>query len=302
MIEALADTYGAPLRQRPSRHLRAERGRHRSATRAAASGRAASSARRRGARSSSSRNATEAINLVASRWGRANLRAGRPHPRRPRWSTTRTSCRGSSWPRETGARARVRRHHRRRSPRPRRPARAAGDRRPKLVAIAHVATRSARSTRSPTSPASPTRPARWSSLDAAQSVPHLPVDVTELGVDFLAFSGHKMLGPSGIGALWARRELLDAMPPFLTGGSDDQPGDPAGHRVRPRRRGSSRPAPRRSRRRSALGAAIDYLEALGMDAVRAHERSLFVDALGARSARSRASGASAPTTRMRTAA
>ena len=56
-------------------------------------------------------------------------------------------------------------------------------------------------------------------LDACQSVPHMPVDVTALGVDFLAFSGHKMLGPTGIGVLWGRCELLEAMPPFLTGGS-----------------------------------------------------------------------------------
>ena len=50
-------------------------------------------------------------------------------------------------------------------------------------------------------------------------MPHLPVDVTRLGADFLVFSGHKMLGPTGIGVLWGRRELLAAMPPFLTGGS-----------------------------------------------------------------------------------
>ena len=54
--------------------------------------------------------------------------------------------------------------------------------------------------------------------DGAQAVPHLPVDVTELGCDFLAFSAHKMLGPTGIGVLWGRRELLEAMPPFLGGG------------------------------------------------------------------------------------
>lgn len=56
-------------------------------------------------------------------------------------------------------------------------------------------------------------------VDGAQSVPHQPVDVAELGADFLAFSGHKMLGPSGIGVLWGRYDVLDALPPFLTGGS-----------------------------------------------------------------------------------
>ena len=56
-------------------------------------------------------------------------------------------------------------------------------------------------------------------LDACQSVPHQPVDFPSLGVDFAAFSGHKMLGPTGIGALYGRRDLLSALPPFLTGGS-----------------------------------------------------------------------------------
>jgi cysteine desulfurase/selenocysteine lyase len=56
-------------------------------------------------------------------------------------------------------------------------------------------------------------------LDGSQSVPHMPVDVADLGIDFLAFTGHKMLAPTGIGVLWGRAELLDAMPPFLGGGS-----------------------------------------------------------------------------------
>ena len=55
-------------------------------------------------------------------------------------------------------------------------------------------------------------------VDAAQYVPHLPTDVKALGADFLALTGHKMLGPTGIGALWAREDLLEVMPPFLTGG------------------------------------------------------------------------------------
>ena len=61
-------------------------------------------------------------------------------------------------------------------------------------------------------------PGRSWSADGAQLVPHAPVDVTALGVDFLAFSAHKMMGPTGIGVLWARAELLEAMPPFLGGG------------------------------------------------------------------------------------
>jgi cysteine desulfurase/selenocysteine lyase len=55
-------------------------------------------------------------------------------------------------------------------------------------------------------------------VDGAQSVPHMPVNVQELGCDFMAFSGHKMCGPTGIGVLWGRRDLLEAMPPFMTGG------------------------------------------------------------------------------------
>jgi cysteine desulfurase/selenocysteine lyase len=115
-------------------------------------------------------------------------------------------------------------------------------------------------------------------VDGAQAVPHIPVDVQELGADFYAFSGHKMLAPMGSGALWARRELLEAMPPFLSGGEmirevhlrrsdfNDIPwkfeaGTPAvGDAI-------------------GLGVAADYLGAIGMDAVREHERDLVAYAL-----------------------
>jgi cysteine desulfurase/selenocysteine lyase len=111
-------------------------------------------------------------------------------------------------------------------------------------------------------------------LDAAQSVPHMPVDVAALGVDFAALSGHKMLGPSGIGALWGRRELLDAMPPFLTGGSmiTRVTLEGAEWNEVPWRFEAGTPAIAEA---VGLGAAVAYLGAIGMPAVRAHERSLF---------------------------
>jgi cysteine desulfurase / selenocysteine lyase len=115
-------------------------------------------------------------------------------------------------------------------------------------------------------------------VDGAQAVPHLPVDLQQIGADFYVFSGHKTLAPPGSGALWARRELLEAMPPFLAGGEmirevhlrrtvfNDVPwkfeaGTPdIGAAI-------------------GLGAALTYLEGIGMDAVRAHERDLVAYAL-----------------------
>ena len=110
-------------------------------------------------------------------------------------------------------------------------------------------------------------------VDGAQSAPHLPTDVQALDVDFLAFSSHKMLGPTGVGALYGKRALLDAMPPFMGGGEmirevfmdhstwEDAPlkfeaGTPAiGEAI-------------------AFGAAVDYLDALGMDWVHQHEMEI----------------------------
>jgi len=117
-------------------------------------------------------------------------------------------------------------------------------------------------------------------IDAAQSVPHQPVDVAALGVDFLAFSGHKMLGPYGIGVLFGRADLLEAMPPFLTGGSMIEVVRMEGSTFLPppQRFEPGVPAVAEA---AGLGAAVDYLSGLGMSAVAAHEESLTAHALDA---------------------
>ncbi len=115
-------------------------------------------------------------------------------------------------------------------------------------------------------------------VDGAQSAPHLPVDVRELECDFFAFSGHKMCGPTGIGGLWGRRELLEAMPPFLGGGDmievvelESSTFAPLPHRFEagtPHIAGAI-----------GLGAAAGYLAEVGMDRVREHGRALLEYAL-----------------------
>ena len=218
------------------------------------------------------RNATEALNLVAYSWGRANIGPGdlivstemEHHANLVPWQQLAAA---------TGAVLEyvrltddgrldlddLRRHL---------------TRGPKLLAVGHVS--NALGTINPV--AEITRLAHAAGavvvLDAAQSVPHMPISVAELGVDFAAFSGHKMLGPSGIGALWGRRELLDAMPPFLTGGSMITRVTLEGTEWNevPWKFEAGTPAIAEA---MGLGAAINYLEGLGMANVRAHERFLF---------------------------
>jgi cysteine desulfurase/selenocysteine lyase len=110
-------------------------------------------------------------------------------------------------------------------------------------------------------------------IDGCQSVPHSTTDVQELGADFLAFSAHKLCGPTGIGVLYGREELLDAMPPFLGGGEmiRDVTLDGFTTNDLPWKFEAGTPPIAEA---IGLGAAIDYLSSLGMDRVRAHEKAL----------------------------
>jgi cysteine desulfurase/selenocysteine lyase len=112
-------------------------------------------------------------------------------------------------------------------------------------------------------------------VDGAQAVPHMPVDVAAIGADFYAFSGHKVFGPSGAGVLHGRRSMLEAMPPFLGGGDMIESVSFDGT--------TFAPVPQKFEAGTpdiasviGFGAAIDYLSALGMDALAAHEHSLLV--------------------------
>ena len=110
-------------------------------------------------------------------------------------------------------------------------------------------------------------------LDACQSVPHLPVDVKDLDIDFLAFSGHKAIGPTGVGVLWGRTELLKDLPPFLFGGSmiESVTMTDATWAPSPRRHEAGVPNMAQA---VGLAAALDYLSALGMSNIFSHERKL----------------------------
>jgi cysteine desulfurase/selenocysteine lyase len=218
------------------------------------------------------RNATEAINLVAFSWGRANVRSG------DRVVTTQLEHHANIVPwqqltSEVGAtldyvaisddgrlelddlRAKL----------------AKG---PKLLAVAAVSNALGTITPLPEIVRMAHEAGALVLVDAAQAAPHMPIDVAALDCDFLALSGHKMLGPSGIGALWGRRELLDAMPPFMTGGSMiiKVTMEGAEWNEVPYKFEAGTPAIVEA---IGLGVAIDYLTNLGMESVREHERYLF---------------------------
>ncbi len=115
-------------------------------------------------------------------------------------------------------------------------------------------------------------------VDGAQSVPHLPVNVQELGADFLAFSGHKMCGPTGIGVLWGRRQVLESMPPFMGGGSMIRSVSlyESTYADVPARFEAGTPAIGEA---IALGEAVDFLTDVGMEKIFAHEQHLLAYAL-----------------------
>ena len=115
-------------------------------------------------------------------------------------------------------------------------------------------------------------------LDACQSVPHMKVDVAQLGIDFLTFSGHKAVGPTGVGILWGRAELLAELPPFLTGGSMISDVSMTGATWAPAPQKFEAGVPNMAQA-VGLGTALDYLSAIGMDAIHRHELKLGSDLL-----------------------
>jgi cysteine desulfurase/selenocysteine lyase len=117
-------------------------------------------------------------------------------------------------------------------------------------------------------------------LDCSQSVPHLPIDVADLGADLIAFTGHKMLGPTGIGVLWGRYDLLAELPPFLAGGamSETVTLERTTYAAPPARFEAGTPPIVQA---VGLGAAVDYLSTLGMPAIAWHEKELTGYALAA---------------------
>lgn len=222
------------------------------------------------------RNTTEAINLVAYAWGLANLKAGdvvvlsemEHHSNIVPWQLV---------ARLTGAKL----HYVPFTPEGELDMEALEEalrQEPRLVAITHVS--NVLGTINPVEEI--TRRAHEVGakvlIDGAQAVPHKPVNVAQIGCDFYAFSGHKMLAPTGIGALYARRELLEEMPPFMGGGS----------MIRRVTHEYSTWADIPTKFEAgtpniadgiALGAAVDYLQQIGMEAIERHEQHLTAEAL-----------------------
>lgn len=222
------------------------------------------------------RNTSESINLVAYTWGSANIHAGdliiltemEHHSNLVPWQllAQRVGARLEFIPVDDNGLLRLDVYAQ------------LLEQRPRLVAFAHMSNVLGTITPAREIIAQAHAAGAITLVDAAQSVPHLPVDVQELDADFLCFSGHKMLGPTGIGVLYGKRELLEEMPPFMGGGDmirtvhlrestwNDLPwkfeaGTPAIAEA------------------IGLGAAVDYLNGLGMENVARHEQEITAYAL-----------------------
>jgi len=222
------------------------------------------------------RNTTEAINLVAYAWGLANLKSG------DRIVLTEMEHHSNIVPwqliaRLTGAQL----HYVPFTPEGELDMEALEDAlklEPKLVAIVHVS--NVLGTVNPVEEITRKAHAVGAKvlIDGAQAAPHKPVDVSRIGCDFYAFSGHKMLAPTGIGALYARRELLEEMPPFLGGGSMIRR---VTHQFStwadiPTKFEAGTPNIADA---IAFGAAVDYLQHIGIEAIQQHEQRLTAEAL-----------------------
>ena len=222
------------------------------------------------------RNATEAINLVARSWGAANVSAGdrivltemEHHSNIVPWQLLAEAAGAEiDWvPVTTEGLLDLDRLAQ------------LCERAPKLVAVAHVS--NVLGTHNPLAEISRIAHDAGALVlaDGAQAAPKLPLDVGELGVDFYALTGHKLYGPTGIGALWGRLELLGAMPPFLGGGSMIRKVTRAGttYADPPARFEAGTPAISQA---IGMAAALRWLDGLGMDAVLAHEREIANHAL-----------------------
>jgi cysteine desulfurase/selenocysteine lyase len=217
------------------------------------------------------RNATEALNLVAYAWGQENVRAGdlvvvtqmEHHSNLVPWQLlcARTGAELAYVPISDEGILDL----------------AALDallaRRPKVLAVTHVS--NVLGTINPIAELAERAHAAGTILvvDGAQAAPHLPIDVRALGADFYAWTGHKAYGPTGVGVLHGRRELLEAMPPFLGGGHMiARVGDFESSWAEPPARFEAGTMP--IAEAIGLGAAVDYLSGLGMDAVRGHGREI----------------------------